>query len=73
MGSGEAVAREFLSENYKKDLSFDETVKLALKALKEAGEDELSADTLRVAVIKTEDKQFKLLSKDENKKYLDML
>ncbi|MHA1147233.1 MAG: archaeal proteasome endopeptidase complex subunit alpha [Promethearchaeota archaeon] len=73
MGSGEAIAREFLSENYEKDLSFDEIVKLALKSLKEAGEDELSADTLRVAVIRTEDKQFKLLSKDENKKYLDML
>lgn len=73
LGSGEAVAREFLSEHYKKDLAFDEVVKLALNALKEAGEDELSADTLRVAVIKTEDKHFKLLSKEENKKYLEML
>jgi len=70
IGSGETTAREYIKENYKPDLTIDELIKLALNALKESSEDELNKDTLRLGYIKSEDKQFKICSKDENDQYL---
>ncbi len=70
IGSGETTAREYITENYKPDLTFDELVKLALNALKESSEDELNKDTLRLGYIKSEEKRFKICTKDENEQFL---
>jgi len=71
IGSGETTAREYITENYKPDLTFDELVKLALNALKESSEDELNKDTLRLGYVKSEEKKFKICSKDENEQFLN--
>ena len=70
IGSGETTAREYITENYKPDLTFDELVKLALNALKESSEDELNKDTLRLGYVKSEEKRFKICTKDENEQFL---
>lgn len=72
IGSGETTAREYITENYKTDLTFEELVKLALNALKESSEDELNKDTLRLGYIKSEEKRFKICTKDENEQFLSL-
>ncbi len=47
-------------------MSFDELQLLALRALKEVIEGDLEADRVEVAVISTKDRQWKLLSEDDN-------
>ena len=73
IGSGESTAREYITENYKSNMTFDELINLALNALKEAIDEDLNRDTLRLGYVKSEDNQFKICSKDEIKKFLDKL
>ncbi len=73
LGNGEATAREYLKENYKPDLSFNDLVKLTLRALIETMEEEPSKDNIRLAFIKSEDKKFHACSKDEIEKFLGTL
>lgn len=73
LGSGESGAREYLTENYKGDMNFDDTVKLTLNALKESTEEDTSKENVRLAIIKTEDKQFHMCSKDEVEQFLTNL
>lgn len=71
LGSGEAQAREHIQTNYKENLSFKEIVDLALNAIKESVEEDLSKDTIRIAYIKSsEDNKFKLCTKDEINKFI---
>ncbi len=70
IGSGENTARDYISENYKPDLSFDDLIRLALNALKESNDDELNKDTLRLGYVNSEEKRFKICTKDENEQYL---
>jgi len=65
LGKGEATAREYLSTNYKKNLSFDEIIKLTLKALKESIDEDLTKENIRLAYVKGEENKFKVCSKDE--------
>ncbi|MGQ4873166.1 MAG: archaeal proteasome endopeptidase complex subunit alpha [Promethearchaeia archaeon] len=73
LGSGEAKAREYLIENYKDNMSFDDLIKLTLKALKEGADEDLTKETIRIAYIKHDDKKFKLCSKEEIEKFLSLL
>lgn len=73
IGSGEAKAREFLIENYKPDVTFDELINFTLNSLKEGVDEELTKDTLRLGYIKSEDKKFTLCSKDEIDGFLKVL
>lgn len=70
LGSGESTAREYLTQNYKEGLTFDEVVKLTLNALKESIDEEATKENIRVAYIKSEDKKFHMCSKDEVEKFL---
>jgi len=70
LGSGEAQAREYIQNNYKDDLSFSGIINLALNALKESIDEELTKENIRIAYIKSDDKKFKLCSKDEVEKYI---
>jgi len=71
LGSGEAQAREHIQANYKEDMSFKEIVDLALNAIKESVEEDLSKDTIRIAYIKSsEDNRFKICTKDEVNKFI---
>jgi 20S proteasome alpha/beta subunit len=62
-----------LKENYKEDLSFEETVKLTLRALKESINEEPTKDNTRFAYIKAEDKMFQMCSKEEVAKFLNLI
>ncbi|MHA1675164.1 MAG: hypothetical protein ACTSYI_16230 [Promethearchaeota archaeon] len=66
IGSGLPQAREFLTKEYNQEMSFEELQLLALRALKEVIEGDLEADRVEVAVISTKDRQWKLLSEDDN-------
>jgi len=71
LGSGEAHAREHIQTNYKENMSFKEIVDLALNAIKESVEEDLSKDTIRIAYVKSsEDNKFKICTKDEINKYI---
>jgi len=70
IGQGEATAREYLIENYKPDLSFEEMISLALKALKDSVDEELTKDNIRLAYIKSDTKKFHMGSKEEIEGFL---
>ena len=73
LGSGESSAREYLTKNYKEDLSFEELIKLSLNTLKESIDDEITKETTRLAYIKSEDNTFHECSKDEIENFLKTL
>ena len=71
LGSGEAQAREHIQANYKENMSFKEIVDLALNAIKESVDEDLSKDTIRIAYVKSsEDNKFKTCTKDEINKFI---
>ena len=73
LGSGEAKAREYLSEHYKEDMSFEELIQLALNTLKESIDEEIIKENVRLAYVKTEDKTFHECAKDEIETFISKL
>jgi proteasome alpha subunit len=73
IGTGEANAREYLTEHYKENMNFDETLNLALSALKESIDEDATKENIRLAYIKSEDKQFYMCNKDEVEEFLNKL
>ncbi|MBA7513103.1 Proteasome subunit alpha [subsurface metagenome] len=73
LGSGEATAREYLKENYKEGLSFDEIINLALNTLKESIDEAPTKENIRLVYIKAEDKKYHECSKDEVEQFLTTL
>jgi proteasome alpha subunit len=71
MGNGEATAREYLRDNYSKDLGFNQIIHLCLDALKEAIDEEATKENIRLSYIKAEDKRFVVASKDEIEQFLN--
>ena len=72
LGSGEAAAREYLIENYKDGMTFEEIVDLNLKTLKESVDEDLTKENVRLAYIK-KDEQFHMASKEEIEAFLAKL
>ena len=73
LGNGEAAAREYIKNNYKEDLSFDDIIKLALSAIKESADEKLTKENIRLSYIKSEDEKFKICAKDEIDGFLKTL
>ncbi len=73
LGSGEATAREYLKENYKEGMSFDEIIKLTLNTLKESNDEAPTKENVRLVYIKTEDKKYHECSKDEIEQFLNLI
>ncbi len=73
IGRGEAQIEERLEKNYRKDMSLEETVKLAVKILKEVSEQEVSAENIEVAVIPVETSKFHKYSLEEIESILKSL
>ncbi len=73
LGNGEATAREYLKENYKEGMSFDEIIKLALNTLKESIDEDPTKENIRLVYIKAEDKKYHECSKDEVEQFLTTL
>lgn len=73
LGSGEAHAREYLTDNYKPDMTFEEIIDLSLKALKESIDEEMTKETIRLAYVRSKDKNFIMAEKSEIEQYLSKL
>jgi proteasome alpha subunit len=73
IGSGEATAREYLIENYKPNLTFEELTNLTLSTLKGAIDEEATKENVRLAYIKGEDKKFHMCNEQEVEGFLAKL
>jgi len=63
IGSGEEGAQSALLEEYKKNLSLDEAIKLAVKILKQVMEEKIDEKNVEVSTV-TKEHGFRLLDKD---------
>ena len=70
IGSGRTSAQDVFEQEYRDDITMDESILLALKALKPSVE-ALVKGNIEMALIK--EKQFKKMSDDDVKKYIDQL
>jgi len=73
IGTGESAAREYLIENYKEEMTFDELINFTLKALKESIDEDATKENTRLAYIKSEDKKFHMCNKEEVEEFLSKL
>jgi len=70
LGYGREVAEAILNEEYHKGLKLDEAIKLAVKCLVKAIEARGEKSTLRIAVIPSETKKFRMLTAEEVEPYM---
>ena len=70
IGRNSEKAKKILTEQYRDDMSLDEAISLSITALKEASDEELTADGINVSVIPVDSKMFGTLSEEEVQKYL---
>jgi len=66
IGIGQETAENLLEKEYREDLKIDEAVKLAVKCLVKARTEK---STLRIAVIPSETKRFRMLTTEEVQPY----
>lgn len=65
VGFNENEAKDFLEKEYSENMSLDEILVLAARALADNIDEELSADTLQIAYIDAEDRQLKMATKEK--------
>ncbi len=70
IGQAQQNARTFLEENYKKNMKFEDMLKLAVKTIKQVTEVELSEELFEVAYIRKENLDLITLSTEEKQKLL---
>jgi len=68
-GAGRSGALAYLEENYREDMTLEETIDMGIKALHKGSEGKLIPDAIEIAVINTKEK-FRRLSLDESKEYM---
>ncbi|MEM2110027.1 MAG: archaeal proteasome endopeptidase complex subunit alpha [Candidatus Odinarchaeota archaeon] len=73
IGSGAQPVKDILEKEYKEDLTLDDSIKLALKALKQVIETEFSPNKLEIAVVRKDDRLFRILEVKEVKSYIETL
>ncbi|RLG70558.1 MAG: proteasome endopeptidase complex, archaeal, alpha subunit, partial [Methanobacteriota archaeon] len=73
IGIGQVAAVETLEKNYRKDITLEEGIKLALRALREATEAELLEYNIEMAVIRADTHQFERMDPKVVKSYIDQL
>jgi len=64
---------DFLEKNYQDDLSLDDAVLLALRALNQVIEGGLAVERVEVAVVGVEDQLFRILKPSELASYIEKL
>ncbi len=70
MGRNSEVAREKLNEELRDDMTMEELIKLGIKILKEASEEEIEDETIQVAKVSADDRKFVKLLPEEVKSYI---
>ncbi|MHA1595957.1 MAG: archaeal proteasome endopeptidase complex subunit alpha [Candidatus Baldrarchaeia archaeon] len=73
MGAGAQAAMELLEKEYRDDLSLDDAVMLALKALRKAMNGEIDSKKVEMAIAYRETRKFRLLSPEEVNHYVEKL
>lgn len=73
IGSGRNAAMDIFEEEYKEDMTLEESINLALTAINDATEHETSAKNVEIAIISKEDEKYSKLSQDEVQSYIDEL
>jgi proteasome alpha subunit len=71
IGKGAARAGEFLEKNYSRNKSLSDAIRLALSALREATERDLSADNVEIAKIPLATRKFEKLARPEIDMFLN--
>ncbi len=71
LGNGESSAREYIIKNYKEDMTFNEIISLAMRAIKESTDEKLTTENVRLAYAKSENKKFKTCSKEEIDEFIN--
>jgi proteasome alpha subunit len=70
VGRNSEKAKQVLISQYRDEITLDEAIGLSIEALKEAADEELSANGINIAVISAESREFKTLTTEEIQKYL---
>jgi proteasome alpha subunit len=70
IGRSNEKALAVLKKEYREEITIDEAIALSIQALKEASENDLSADGMNIAVVTKESKKFRTLGIKEIQKYL---
>lgn len=70
IGEGDTDVMDFLHKKYKEDITMEEGLKLAVKALMKAVGEEFNAERLDVATIPIKDTQFNKLTKEKISKII---
>jgi proteasome alpha subunit len=70
VGRNSEKAKQVLTSQYRDEITLDEAIGLSIEALKEAAEEELSANGINIAVISAGSREFKTLTFEEIQKYL---
>ncbi len=70
IGAGRATAMEIFEDKYREDMTKDEAIELALTVMNEVTEGRMTEETIEVAVIELETKEFRKLTPEEVKKYI---
>ena len=70
IGNGRKEAEAIIAKEYSEKMSIDDSLKLAMKALKEAVEGKVDVKNIEAAVITLKEKKMKYLGTEEIKKYL---
>jgi len=71
VGAGSETVKELLEAEHRDDLSLEQAILLALKCLSKVVEGSLEPQKINIATISSDTKKFKLLTKQEVKKYVD--
>ena len=71
IGSGRSSAMEIFEEEYNEDLSIDDAIALAIRAIDESTEHDTTSDNVEIAIIKKEDGKYVKLSKDDVASYIE--
>jgi len=70
VGRNSEKALTVLQQEYREEVTLEESIAIAVQALKEASENDLSADGMNIAVVTKESKKFNTLRVEEIQKYL---
>lgn len=71
IGKGTTRAGEYLEKHYSRNKSLSKAIEIALGALREASEKDLSADSVEIAKIPVATRKFQKLNRTEIEKYLN--
>ena len=71
IGAGRSVAMEIFEKEYSPEISIEDAIVLALRAMKKSIEGDLSKSNVEMAVISMEEKKFKKMNEEKLNFYIE--